>query len=135
MHFGALPEAREPILNARLPTPTRLVSASGYLSEDGHHRPAGIPRYRRLDEALAAIDAEWAALGPGDVVGHGEEVPLVLREVVQIEDSHTYRGEHPSSYLGAPGNPWRSFPRREIAFRALFKPCRLDPSPSGLSAI
>src|SRR5204863_682631 len=34
MHIGALPAAREPVLDRRLPTPTRLVCGSGVLHRD-----------------------------------------------------------------------------------------------------
>lgn len=72
-HIGARPDVREPILNRRLPAPTRIVSASGRLHPGA---PAGwhvIPRYTSLADALAAV-----AAGPG-----GEEV-------IQFEDSATY---------------------------------------------
>jgi hypothetical protein len=85
-HLGARPAPREPLLDLRLPPPTRLVSASGRFSRA---RPAAwhaLPMHRTLTEALSAIAAAWGALGPGD------PPPT---EVVQFEDSATYANEAP----------------------------------------
>jgi hypothetical protein len=86
LHAGARPAPREPVLDLRLPTPTRLVSASGRLSRGAPASFHRVPRYRSLTEALAAISAAWATLAPQD------PAPV---EVVQFEDSATYPDEAP----------------------------------------
>jgi hypothetical protein len=88
MHIGARPAAREPVLDERLPTPTRLVSRSGRLHRDAPAEWHGIPLYDSLQEALAAVSARWAALPPGQARRGADEV-------VQFEDSATYPNEAP----------------------------------------
>ncbi|MEZ4293407.1 MAG: hypothetical protein R3B70_00400 [Polyangiaceae bacterium] len=73
---GARPDAREPILGAELPRPTRLVTGAGHLHRGAPRSFHDLPRYSTLSEALAAIVADGA-----DAAKH---------EVVQIEDSATY---------------------------------------------
>jgi hypothetical protein len=95
-HVGALPAAREPVLDVQLPRPTRLVSRSGALHADSPADWHSIPRYTSLGDALAAIAARWNSLtvtDAGDVV-----------EVVQFEDSATYPGEQPV-WPAAPADP------------------------------
>ncbi len=95
MHIGARPAAREPVLDLRLGTPTRLVSRSGALHPDA---PAGwhdIPRYSSLRAALDAVAADWAALTPADLAGSE-----TVAEVVQFEDSATYAAEAPDLAVG-----------------------------------
>jgi hypothetical protein len=75
-HTGARPAAREPLIDARLDTPTRIVSASGRLHPSAPAAWFTLPRYRTLSAALDDI-----ALGPQQ------------QEVVQFEDSATYAGE------------------------------------------
>jgi hypothetical protein len=87
MHLGARPAAREPVLDMRLPRPTRLVSRSGKLHPDAPADWHSIPRYASLGDALAAISARWQGLLPADA---GE-----VSEVVQFEDSATYPDEAP----------------------------------------
>jgi hypothetical protein len=87
MHVGARPAAREPVLDLRLPRPTRLVSRSGRLHPDAPADWHAIPRYASLQEALAAVSARWEALALEEA---GE-----LAEVVQFEDSATYPDEAP----------------------------------------
>ncbi len=72
-HTGARPNAREPELDQRLETPTRIVTASGHLHRNAPANWHAIPRFSSLADALAAI-----AAGPAPV------------EVVQFEDSATY---------------------------------------------
>ncbi|MBD0330882.1 MAG: hypothetical protein ICV64_12360, partial [Thermoleophilia bacterium] len=85
-HIGARAAAREPVLDRRLPRPTRLVSRSGTLHADAPADWHSIPRYDSLAAALAAVSARWEALAAeaGDVA-----------EVVQLEDSATYPDEAP----------------------------------------
>ena len=85
MHIGALPAAREPVLDVRLARPTRLVSRSGALHPDAPADYHSIPRYDSLAAALAAVAADWQALTPDDA---GD-----VSEVVQFEDSATYGPE------------------------------------------
>lgn len=75
-HAGARPAAREPLIDARLPSPTRLVSASGRLHASAPAAFFTLPRYTSLGDALDDI-----ALQPQSL------------EVVQFEDSATYEGE------------------------------------------
>ena len=75
---GGLPMARQPRLGQRLEGPTRLVCVSGILPAGSPLGWYQLPRYARLDEALAAIHAQ-----PADV------------EVVQILDSSSYPDERP----------------------------------------
>ena len=75
MHLGARPAAREPLIDDRLPEPTRLVSRSGTLHPDAPAELHRVPRYESLTAALAAVSAD--------------------HEVVQFEDSATYPGETP----------------------------------------
>ncbi|HEY5880202.1 MAG TPA: phage tail protein [Nakamurella sp.] len=85
MHVGALAAAREPVLDLRLPRPTRLVSRSGALHRDAPADWHTIPRYVSLTAALAAVSTDWQSLAqPGDVA-----------EVVQFEDSATYPAQAP----------------------------------------
>lgn len=74
--IGARTEPREPLLDQRLPAPTRIVSASGRLSNGAPPTWLALPRYRSLAAALAAI-----------------QVSPLADEVVQIEDSATYGHE------------------------------------------
>lgn len=89
MHLGALPAAREPVLDRRLPRPTRVVCGSGVLHRDAPPDWHEIPRYPTLTEALAAVSATWAGL-TGDLSG------TVQHEVVQVEDDATYPDETPA---------------------------------------
>ena len=76
-HVGALPASRQVAMNVRLRTPTRRVSRGG-----GHADPtldAPVPWYGSLQAAFAAIEAQ----------------PHHAGEVIQIEDSGTYRAEDP----------------------------------------
>jgi hypothetical protein len=75
-HTGARPAAREPLIDARLETPTRIVSASGRLHSGAPPSWFSLPRYASLGGALDDIAAAPHA-----------------REVVQFEDSATYAGE------------------------------------------
>jgi hypothetical protein len=75
-HTGARPAAREPLIDARLDAPTRIVSASGRLHPSAPSSFFTLPRYATLGDALDDI-----ALAPQ------------LVEVVQLEDSSTYAGE------------------------------------------
>ncbi|HND33317.1 MAG TPA: hypothetical protein PLA94_25135, partial [Myxococcota bacterium] len=75
---GALPMARQPRLGHTLESPTRLVCLSGILPAGSPLSWHQLPRYARLDDALAAIHAH-----PADV------------EVVQILDSSSYPDERP----------------------------------------
>ena len=75
MHVGALPAAREPVLDLRLPAPTRLVCRNGTLHPDAPAALHAVPRYPSLTAALAAVSRP--------------------NEVVQFEDSATYPGESP----------------------------------------
>jgi hypothetical protein len=76
-HIGARADAREPILNTRLPEPTRIVSGSGRLHQGAPAKWHSKPRYRSLTDALSAI----ASGADGKVAPH---------EIIQIEDSATY---------------------------------------------
>lgn len=76
-HTGARPAAREPLIDARLETPTRLVSASGRLHRNAPSAWFGILRYRSLTEALNDI-----AAAPAET------------EVIQFEDSATYPNQN-----------------------------------------
>lgn len=87
MHIGARPAAREPVLDARLARPTRLVSRSGALHPDAPADRHAIPRYDSLQAALAAVSARWEALAPADA---GD-----VSEIVEFEDSATYPDEAP----------------------------------------
>ena len=89
MHLGALPAAREPVLDRRLPRPTRLVCGSGVLHRDAPLDWHTIPRYPTLTAALDAVTSAWSAL-TGDLTGQ------VQAEVVQFEDDATYAGETPT---------------------------------------
>jgi len=89
MHLGALPAAREPVLDRRLPRPTRLVCGRGVLHRDAPPDWHEIPRYPTLTAALDAVSATWATL-TGDLSDQVES------EVVQFEDDATYAGETPS---------------------------------------
>ncbi|MEL6343787.1 MAG: hypothetical protein AAFV53_11690 [Myxococcota bacterium] len=73
-HIGARSAAREPALNIRQPTPTRVVSRSGVLSS-ADALPAGVTVHHSLAEAFAAIDASTDPIQP---------------EVIRLEDSATY---------------------------------------------
>jgi hypothetical protein len=88
MHIGARPAAREPVLDLRLPRPTRLVSRSGRLHRDAPAEWHRIPRYVSLQAALAAVSADWASLTPAAA----RRAPA---EVIQFEDSATYADEAP----------------------------------------
>ncbi|GAA1552999.1 hypothetical protein GCM10009789_03170 [Kribbella sancticallisti] len=88
IHLGALPAAREPVLDRRLPRPTRLVCGSGVLHRDAPPDWHAIPRYSTLAAALNAISADWAALT-------GDQNGRLFEEVVQFEDDATYAGETP----------------------------------------
>ncbi|MFO0589345.1 MAG: hypothetical protein U0441_17540 [Polyangiaceae bacterium] len=73
--IGARPDAREPVLGAELPEPTRVVTGGGSLHADAPVLLQGLPRYATLGAALQAIDSDPHA---------------AAHEVVQIEDSATY---------------------------------------------
>jgi hypothetical protein len=75
-HIGARADAREPLLGARLPTPTRLVSASGALAPDAPATRLSLPVHRTLGEAFTAIAAGAAT-----------------DEVIEFQDSATYAAE------------------------------------------
>jgi hypothetical protein len=75
-HVGARPAAREPVIDERLHTPTRIVSASGRLQTSAPATWFALPRYTSIGDALDDI-----ALAPQQT------------EVVQFEDSATYEGE------------------------------------------
>lgn len=92
MHLGALPAAREPVLDRRLARPTRLVCGSGVLHRDAPLDWHTIPRYPTLAAALDAVSATWAAL-TGDLGGTGGPSQ---EEVVQVEDDATYADEAPT---------------------------------------
>jgi hypothetical protein len=89
MHLGALPAAREPVLDRRLPRPTRLVCGGGVLHRDAPRDWHDIPRYPTLTAALDAVSAAWSALA-------GNLENQVQAEVVQVEDDATYAGETPT---------------------------------------
>lgn len=89
MHLGALPAAREPVLDRRLPRPTRLVCGSGVLQRDATPDWLDIPRYTTLTAALDDVSVAWSQL-KGDLGG------TVEAEVVQFEDDATYAGETPT---------------------------------------
>ncbi len=89
MHLGALPAAREPVLDRRLERPTRLVCGSGVLHAEAPRDWHDIPRYPTLTEAIAAVSTTWSAL-VGDLTGQ------VQAEVVQLEDDATYAHETPT---------------------------------------
>jgi hypothetical protein len=72
-HTGARPAAREPLIDKRLETPTRIVSRSGRLHRNAPPEWFAIPRYPSLSDALDGV-----GLSPIDV------------EVIQFEDSATY---------------------------------------------
>ena len=86
MHVGARPAAREPVLNRRLPAPTRLISRNGVLQPGTPRAGPGLPVYPSLPAALDAISADWLALTAADVAAAGGR----LDEVVQFEDSASY---------------------------------------------
>lgn len=87
MHLGALPSAREPVLDRRLARPTRLISRSGVLHPDAPADWHDIPRYSSLTAALEDVSARWQLLTAADAGDHAE--------VLQFEDSATYPGEAP----------------------------------------
>ena len=97
MHLGALPAAREPVLDRRLPRPTRLVCGSGVLHQDAPPDWHDIPRYPTLSTALEAVSATWGALT-------GDQHDSVLDEVIQFEDDATYPGETPR-WPSGPADP------------------------------
>lgn len=72
-HTGARPAAREPLIDRRLETPTRIVSRSGRLHRNAPPEWFAIPRYPSFADALVGV-----GLSPNDV------------EVIQFEDSATY---------------------------------------------
>ena len=86
MQVGARPAAREPVLNRRLPAPTRLVSRNGVLQPGTPRTGAALPVYPSPQAALDAISAGWLALTADDVAAAGGQ----LHEVVQFEDSASY---------------------------------------------
>lgn len=88
MHLGALPAAREPVLDRRLPRPTRLVCGGGALHRDAPADWHDIPRYPTLSAALDAVSATWSALT-------GDQSHRDRAEVIQMEDDATYAGETP----------------------------------------
>jgi len=88
MHLGALPAAREPVLDRRLARPTRLVCGGGVLHRDAPVDWHDIPRYPTMAEALDAVSSTWGALA-GDQSQHD------CTEVVQLEDDATYPDESP----------------------------------------
>jgi hypothetical protein len=90
VHMGARPAARERILDARLATPTRIVTRYGRLHRDAPAEWLNLPRYRSLADTLAAIDADWSGLTAAAAESQPER-----HEVVQIEDSATYEDEAP----------------------------------------
>lgn len=75
-HLGARTAPREPVLNERLPVPTRIVSASGLLPTSAPLEWFTLPRFRSLGEALEAIATSPQA-----------------EEVVHIVDNATYANE------------------------------------------
>jgi hypothetical protein len=89
LHLGALPAAREPVLDRRLERPTRLVCGSGVLHRDAPVDWHDIPRYPTLTAALDAVSAAWSTL-TGDLSGGTQA------EVVQLEDDATYADETPT---------------------------------------
>jgi len=78
-HIGARPAAREPLLDRRLESPTRLVSASGQLRPNVPRHYHDLPRFASLGDALAAIEAD---ADPAAV------------EVIEFQDSATYPDEN-----------------------------------------
>jgi hypothetical protein len=100
MHLGALPAAREPVLNRQLPMPTRLVTRDGTLHPGAPASWHGLPRYDSLAAALSSISAEWQALTQQQLAAAGGEIT----EVVQFEDSATYPAQAPT-WPSAPANP------------------------------
>lgn len=78
-HLGARSDVREPLLDRRLPRPTRLVMRGGAFPADSPPELHGLPRYRSLTEALHAVEADAAR-----------------DEVVEIVDSATYPAERPA---------------------------------------
>lgn len=74
-HIGARPDAREPILEAEQPSPTRLVVGGGALHRGAAAELHKVPRYPTLRAALLAIQADAAP---------------AKHEIIQIEDSVTY---------------------------------------------
>jgi hypothetical protein len=74
-HVGARPDAREPVLEAEQPFPTRLVIGGGGLHRGAPTKFHEVPRYPTLRAALLAIQADGTHAVP---------------EIVQIEDSATY---------------------------------------------
>jgi hypothetical protein len=103
MHIGARPDAREPLLDEQLSTPTRIVSASGHASADASSAWHRIPRYTTLSDALSAISNEWQNLSPAQIRDFASVDSFSRAEVIQIEDSATYH-ETPV-WPGAPLNP------------------------------
>ena len=96
MHIGARAAAREPLLDVRLPPPTRLVCRSGALHPDAPAAWHSIPRYDSLTAALAAVSGAWQGTTAADIPGFGDPATVVaLTEVIQFEDSATYPGEAP----------------------------------------
>ncbi|OJH34517.1 phage tail protein [Cystobacter ferrugineus] len=85
-HIGARPDAREPVLGRRQPTPTRLVSASGRLHPGAPSDWHLLPRHASLGEAFAAVASVMTAAAAARAKGEDVEV----KEVIQFEDSATY---------------------------------------------
>ena len=71
-HVGARPAPREPLLGARQPVPTRVVTSRGGPRES---TPPGVPHYLSLTEALEAIEVDGAP---------------AAHEIVQLDDSATH---------------------------------------------
>ncbi len=99
VHMGARPAAREPVLDARLAEPTRIVTRDGRLHPEAPSAWLAKPRYRSLTDALAAIGAAWTGLSAADAATQPDR-----HEVVQIEDSATYDAEAPV-WPGTPPDP------------------------------
>lgn len=75
-HIGARPAAREPLIDARLETPTRIISGSGRLHRTAPASWFGIARYATLSDALQDVASDPHST-----------------EVIQFEDSATYAAE------------------------------------------
>lgn len=97
MHIGARPAARQPVLDAPLERPTRLVSRSGTHRANAPADWHEIPRYDSLSSALAAISTTWQALTSSDTVEP-------IAEIIQFDDSATYEDEQPV-WPSAPTDP------------------------------
>jgi hypothetical protein len=100
MHLGALPAAREPVLNRQLPAPTRLVTRDGTLHPGTPASWHDLPRYDSLTAALSSISARWQALTQQQLADAGGEIT----EVIQFEDSATYPVQAPT-WPSAPADP------------------------------